>query len=78
VQEFYEQIQIHYGPADIDVISGQQAAFGVINVLFNRIGEGEMRKIADNMPLKLKPLFEHRVIPYTEEALTEISSPASS
>jgi hypothetical protein len=49
-----------------------------MNVLFNRIGEGEMRKVADNMPLKLKPLFEHRVIPYTEDALTEISSAASS
>lgn len=78
VQDFYDQIQIHYDPTESDIISGQQAAFGVINVLFNRIGEGEMRKVADNMPLKIKPLFEHRVIPYTEEALTEISSPASS
>jgi uncharacterized protein (DUF2267 family) len=78
VTDFYEQIQTHYDPTDRDIISGQQATFGVINVLFNRIGEGEMRKVADNMPLKLKPLFEHRVIPYTEDALTEISSAASS
>jgi uncharacterized protein (DUF2267 family) len=68
LQKFYERIQTHYDPSQRDIISGQQAAFGVINVLFKRIGEGEMHKVADNMPLKLKPLFKQRSEPFSLQA----------
>jgi hypothetical protein len=37
-------------------------------VLFNRIGEGEMKKVADNMPLKLKPLFRQRNKPFSMQS----------
>jgi uncharacterized protein (DUF2267 family) len=71
IQEFYDRIQTHYDPLQRDIVSGHQAAFGVINVLFNRIGEGEMRKVADNMPLKLKPLFKQRSKPFSMQAAVD-------
>lgn len=69
LREFYSQIQNHYDPLQRDIISAQQATFGVVNVLFNRIGEGEMKKVAGNMPLQLKPLFGQRNKPLSMQAI---------
>ncbi len=60
VEDFYTQVQCHYDAQQRAIISGQEATFGVINTLFNKIGEGEMKKVVDTMPLKLKPLFQQR------------------
>jgi uncharacterized protein (DUF2267 family) len=70
LQEFYEQIQNYYDPRRRDLISASEAAGGVINTLFNRIGEGEMNKVADTMPRHLKPLFQqHTNKPFSAEIL---------
>jgi uncharacterized protein (DUF2267 family) len=67
LQEFYELIQLHYDPTRQNIIGAQEATFAVINTLFNKIGEGEMKKVADTMPQKLKPLFQHRSKPFSTE-----------
>ena len=58
LEEFYDSIQDYYDSQRRDVISAKEASTGVIKTLFKKIGSGEMRKLADNMPLKLKPLFQ--------------------
>ncbi len=72
LQEFYELIQLHYEPTRQDIIGAQEATFGVINTLFNRIGAGEMKKVADTMPQKLKPLFQPRSKPFSTETISQI------
>ncbi len=57
VEDFFIQVQCHYDSQMRDIIGAQEATCGVINTLFKRIGEGEMKKVADAMPLKLKSLF---------------------
>jgi uncharacterized protein (DUF2267 family) len=72
-EEFYKQVQNHYDAQMRDIISAQEATRGVINTLIKRIGEGEMNKVADTMPLKLKPLFQHRNRPYSIETASVTS-----
>lgn len=71
VEEFYESIQEYYDHQKRDIISGKKIASGVIRALFNRIGKGEMQKVADNMPLNLKVLFQREYESVPLEAINQ-------
>ncbi len=58
IEEFYDCIQDYYDAQRRAVINPEDAARGVINTLALRMGGGEMQKVADNMPERIKPLFE--------------------
>ncbi len=60
IEEFYDAIQLNYDSQRRDTVSPDEAARGVINMLYKKVGEGEMRKVADNMPIKIRPLFQLR------------------
>lgn len=68
--EFYNQVQTYYDSQRRDLISGKDATIGVVNTLIDRVGEGEMKKVADNMPLKLKPLFRQRTEEFSMETVS--------
>jgi uncharacterized protein (DUF2267 family) len=60
IEEFFALIQEHYDSQGVDRVSPDDAARGIINMLMKRVGEGEMKKVPDNMPEKIRPLFQHR------------------
>ncbi len=70
--EFYNQVQTYYDSQRRDLISGKEATMGVVNMLIDRVGEGEMKKVADNMPLKLKPLFRQRTKEFSMETVSAL------
>jgi uncharacterized protein (DUF2267 family) len=70
-EEFYDHVQDYYDSQRRDIISAKEATSGVINTLFNRIGEGEMQKVADTMPLKLKPLFRQKSKPFSMKPISD-------
>jgi uncharacterized protein (DUF2267 family) len=70
-EEFYDHVQNYYDSQRRDIISAKEATSGVINTFFNRVGEGEMQKVADTMPLKLKPLFRQRSKPFSMKPISD-------
>jgi uncharacterized protein (DUF2267 family) len=70
VEEFYEYIQQYYDWQRRETIETEKAARAVITVLNRRMGGGEMRKVAANMPEKIKRLFE--------ESGVEVAKPETS
>jgi uncharacterized protein (DUF2267 family) len=70
VEEFYEHIQQYYDWQRRETIETEKAARAVITVLNRRMGGGEMRKVAANLPEKIKRLFE--------ESGVEVAKPETS
>ena len=58
MEEFYEYIQQYYDWQRRETIETEKAARAVITVLNRRMGGSEMRKVAANLPEKIKRLFE--------------------
>ncbi len=63
IEDFYSCIQDYYDSQRRDEINAEDATHAVITMLKKRIGEGEMHKVAANMPLELKPLFQIEISP---------------
>jgi uncharacterized protein (DUF2267 family) len=70
VEEFYEYIQQYYDWQRRETIETEKAARAVITVLNRRMGGGEMRKVAANLPEKIKRLFK--------ESGVEVAKPETS
>jgi len=60
IGEFYDYIQTQYGGGQGNTINADDACRGVINIISDKVGEGEMRKLTANMPVELRPLFQFR------------------
>ena len=70
VEEFYEYIQQYYDWQRRETIETEKVARAVITVLNRRMRGGEMRKVAANLPEKIKRLFE--------ESGVEVAKPETS
>jgi uncharacterized protein (DUF2267 family) len=60
IEEFFDHIQERYGSGQHNFVNADEACRGVINVLSDKVGDGEMEKIIGNMPEDLRPLFRYR------------------
>lgn len=58
--EFFDLVQEQYDAGPGNVINADDACRGVINIIIDKVGEGEMKKIIANMPEDLRPLFQVR------------------
>jgi uncharacterized protein (DUF2267 family) len=58
LEDFLELVQVNYDASMRDIISPEDAVIAVVAVLDRRMGGGEMRKVAANMPEKVRRLFE--------------------
>ena len=58
IEEFLEYVQANYDASMRDIISPEDATIAVISVLNRRMGGGEMRKVAANMPEQIRRLFK--------------------
>lgn len=61
VEDFYNCIQEYYDVLRRDELNAKDVTHAVVTMLKKRVGEGEVRKIAANMPAELKPLFQIEV-----------------
>jgi uncharacterized protein (DUF2267 family) len=76
VEEFYEYIQQYYDWQRRETIETEKAARAVITVLNRRMGGGEMRKVAANLPEKIKRLFEESGVEVAKpETVREVEIP---
>ncbi len=68
LEEFYDNVQDNYDGLRRNTIDTDEASHAVIRALNNRMGGGEMTKVAAVMPEKIKRLFEESgvEIPKTE------------
>ena len=60
IGDFYDYIQDQYGARQGNIINADDACRGVINIISEKVGEGEMHKLTANMPEELRPLFQFR------------------
>jgi uncharacterized protein (DUF2267 family) len=60
IAEFFDYVQERYGSGQGNVINADEACRGVINVIADKVGEGEMKKLVANMPEDIRPLFQYR------------------
>jgi uncharacterized protein (DUF2267 family) len=62
IEDFYSCVQDYYDAQRRDIINPETVTHAVIMTLQRRIGEGEISKIAANMPAELKSLFQIEAI----------------
>jgi uncharacterized protein (DUF2267 family) len=60
IEEFFSHIQEKYGAGQGEGVNADEACRGVMNIVSEKLGEGEMAKINANLPEHLRPLFQHR------------------
>ena len=63
LDDFYSCVQGYYDAQRRDEIDVEKLTRAVVAMLKRRIGEGEIHKVAANMPTELKPLFQIEATP---------------
>ena len=74
IEEFFGYVQDRYGAGQGNIINADEACRGVINVISDKVGEGEMRKLVANMPEDLRPLFQYRTPEQTAQPSRKTTS----